>query len=187
MAGFKKALKWIGISLGSTVALCIVAVMGLGFAIELDLVPSPEVQTGEEMPDKHYQALRDARVLEQNETVKFYYSEGFLDITYGGSILTDKRVIGYWTDDDKVDVIAFPVDSLSGIEMLDEGGDWVDAEYEITRRGETHDALYLFLSTLEGAHVDMVNALEAQIEKNNAAHADSADVSKAPEKTESEK
>ena len=175
MGLLKTAFKWIAIAIGCFIALIFILAASFGFATEIGIFPATLVQTGEEMPEKHYEALRDAKVLERKETVKFYYSEGMFDVTDGGTIMTNSRIIGYWKEDEKIEVLAYPLETLDRIVMNLEGGALEDAEYAVAQRGDDENSLLLFLSVEEDRHLEMVGALEDQIEKNNAAYAETAE------------
>ena len=171
MGGFKTALKWIAIAIGGLMALLFAAAVFFGLAIELGMFPETHVQTGEELPKKQHEALIDAKILERQETVKYYYSQGFIDVTNSGSILTDRRIIGYWTEEkeDGVQVYAYPIETLDRLVMNAEGSEWEDSEYAVAQRGNNENSLLLFLSIEEDRHLEMVEALGNLIEKNNAA------------------
>ena len=175
MGGFKTALKWIAIAFGGLIVVCFIALIGIGTAAKLRIIPDTAVNTGEDLSEKHYEALRDAKVLERQETVKYYYSTGFLDITDSGTIMTDRRIIGYWTEEDIVQVYAYPLETLDRLVMNVEGGEWEDAEYAVAQRGDDENSLLLYLSVEDDAHLDMITALEKQIEKNNAAYEEKAE------------
>ena len=174
MGGVKTAVKWIAIFIGGLFALLFVVAAGFGFATEVGVFPATLVQTGDELPPKQYEALREAKILERGETVKFYYSEGILDVTYGGTIMTDKRILGYWTEEEDApkEVLAYPLDTIDRIVQNMEGDFITDGEYAVAQRGDDENSLLLFLSVEENRHLEMINALEAHIAKNEKRWAD---------------
>ena len=112
MGGFKTALKWLAISFGGLIATCFIALIAIGSAAEMGIIPDTVVQPGENLREKDYEALRAAKILDRKETVQFYYSNAFLDITESGTIMSDRRIIGYWTEDSKLQVYAYPLETL---------------------------------------------------------------------------
>lgn len=166
MTVLKNILTWTAIGLCVVLGLLFALAILFGMATEVGVFPSTTVQTGRELPDKQYEALREANVLNRNEAVLYYYSEGLWDVTYGGSILTDRRILGYWTEEDKIKVYAYPVTDIDSITLLEEGGHISDAEYEVTSLRDEETSLFLYLSVEEDAHLPMVAAIETLVSQN---------------------
>jgi len=176
MGVIKNAIKWIAISIGGLIALLFIALMAFGAATEVGIFPSTLVQTGVELPEKQYEALREAKILDRNEVVKFYYAEGMFDVTYSGSILTDKRILGYWTEEEKdeaeIKVLSYNLKDIDYLELTEEGDSLTDAMYQVTIFGNSEDSLILYLSVEEDRHLEMVEALEKQIAENTSRFAE---------------
>ena len=166
-----RILIGLGVIIGGIITLLIVAAIVLFTAIETGFVPDTMVQTGDEISTRHLEQLREARVLKRGETVQYYYSEGFLDIAYGGTVMTDKRIIGYWTEDESVEVLAYPLTSIVELVETEAGSEYVDAVYEITPYGDEDDYLILVLSVEDDLHLGMISALEKHIAENLAKNA----------------
>jgi hypothetical protein len=164
----KRALKWFAIGLAGLVGFIFVGLIAIGTASDIGIIPATVVQTGDELPQKQYEQLRDAKILNRNEIVKFYYGDSGFKITDGGSIMTDQRILGYWTEGEDPQIIAYPLEALSRMDTISEGGGLEDAEYEVFQRGDEENSLLLFLSVLEDGHLDMVAALEKQISENQS-------------------
>jgi len=167
--------KWIGITFGGLFAFLFITAMGFGVATEVGVFPATLVQTGDELPKKQHEALKEANIVDRDEVIKFYYFEGLFDPTFGGSVMTDRRIIGYWTEDEKVEVLAFPLESLNQINMNVEGDFITDAEYVVWQRDDDENSLLLFLSVEEERHLEMVAALKKQISENNARFAETSE------------
>jgi len=172
MGVIKTAFKWIAISIGGLIALLFIALVAFGAATEIGIFPSTLVQTGDELPEKQYEALREAKILNRNEVVKFYYAEGMFDVAYSGSIMTDKRILGYWTEGEKdeaeIKVLSYDLKDINYLELTEEGDSLTDAMYQVTVYGNSEDSLILYLSVEDDRHLEMVEALETQIAENTA-------------------
>ena len=70
--------------------------MGFGLMTMTGVLPSTEVVTGSKMNSKDVSLLIEKSVINQNEKIEYFYSEGFSSILEGGSILTNNRVIVYF-------------------------------------------------------------------------------------------
>ncbi len=173
---YKTGKKWL-LWLFGIFAVIIIGLVGLGLATTTSLAPATLVQTGEELPGKQREKLLEADIIQPDEAVRYYYSEGLFDVTYGGSIMTDKRIIGYWSEDDKPrkQVLAYDLTDIDRLQMTEEGGGLTDAVYQIAVRGDDESSLMLFLSVESERHLEMIGALEAQIAENEKRWAAEAD------------
>ena len=84
--------KWLGITFGGLFALLFITAMGFGLATEVGVFPATLVQTGEELPKKQHEALKEANIVDRDEVIKFYYFEGLFDPAFGGSVMTDMMI-----------------------------------------------------------------------------------------------
>lgn len=162
----KKWVKW----LGGIVAVIIIALMGLGLAISSGYATATAVQTGKELPKNQREKLLKADILNPDEAVRFYYSEGLFDVTYGGTVLTDKRIIGYWTEEDEVrkKTLSYDLNEIDRLQLTQEGDAITDALYQVAVRGDDENSLIMYLSVEGDRHLEMVEALEKHITENEA-------------------
>lgn len=61
-------------------------------------VSSGRVQIGADVPERQLKQLLATGLITSDESLEYFYSEGRMSITEGGSILTDRRVIAYSQD-----------------------------------------------------------------------------------------
>src|SRR5688572_949996 len=89
-------------SLGS-VALSLIGALLLALMLvdQFGLTPSTKVVAGTEMKSSDLRYLRSADIIEDDETVLFFYSTGLVSIRDEGNVLTDRRVISYESDSDE--------------------------------------------------------------------------------------
>lgn len=78
-----------------------VLVMGLGlgiyFAIEKGFVLPERLVTGEEIAGRLETQLREFAI-EEDEQILWYYSTALIDVRADGNLLTDRRVIAFYSD-----------------------------------------------------------------------------------------
>lgn len=166
MSGLKQILKWLAISSGALIGAIVLFFLAAGIASDLGMAPATVVQTGEELPPKQLEALKKAKILNPDEKVEFYYSEGLFKITDGGTILSDQRVISYYHHDKQLEVLSRPVNTLDHIEQHEEGDAFTFAEFVVWERGNDDNGLSLFVPHEEGRHMEMFSALENHIAEN---------------------
>lgn len=170
---YKPSRKWI-IWLGGVVAVLFLGLMGLGVAVSTGHATATAVQTGKELPKNQREKLLEADIIKSDEAVRFYYSEGIIDVTYGGTVMTDKRIIGFWTEEGKArkQTLSYDLKDIDRLYLAEEGDGLTDAIYQVAVRGDDENSLMLFLSVEGDRHLEMITALETQIAENNARFAE---------------
>ena len=156
-------MRVLGRILGGFLGLLIASAWIFGFMMETGRVPSDRVQTHEEIGDKHMQVLLEEGIVDAGERIEFFYSEGLVSVREGGSIISDRRVIG-WTawDENELYIIEIPNDEIESVELLQEGDTFNYAVYGVTG-SQPDDYLELWLPHEHGDADRFVAAGEAQI------------------------
>ncbi len=158
------AVKWIGGAFLALVGLIFVALMMLGTMIETGVLPSDRVVTGAELGERHVTILREAGLLESDETLELFFSEGLFSIKEGGSLLTDERVVVFGPFEDYDEVEAFEIlhEDIVSVEQTQEG-DFINfAVYQVHSVDE--DAwVELWLPHENGDDTRFVNAIKEKI------------------------
>lgn len=162
----RKKSKW-WLWLIGVVGAVFMVLVGVGVAIMTGVIPAVQVQTGTEIPKKQEARLREVDLLQPGEQVRYYYSTGFIDIATDGAILTNKRVLGYWTVNGELDSYGFDIENIKSIERESEGSYLEDAAYNIYSFDDEADYLIIWLSVEEDRHLDMVAAIEKISRDNN--------------------
>ncbi len=73
-----------------------------GLAVLGTFAPPAHVLRDGEIPWSYEETLVDAGVLEPGEDVRFFYSAGLFSILDDGNLLTDSRVVSYWTESEQL-------------------------------------------------------------------------------------
>jgi len=164
---YKKTKSWM-IWLGGVFAVIILAIMGIGLAVTIGMIPETSVQTGQDLTDYQRNKLLEADIIEPGETVKYYYSDALWNVSSSGTVMTDKRIIGYWTEDDKprVQILAYDLNNIDYLQLTEEGGPLTDSLYQVTVRGNDESSLIMILSIEADQHLDMIAALNDHIAQN---------------------
>ncbi|MCA9311603.1 MAG: hypothetical protein KDA21_10385 [Phycisphaerales bacterium] len=86
--------------LGGVLAVIVLGCLGLFGLLVVIGMSSPEtsVYTGNRVPEAYLDILRDVGDLEADETLLFFYSDGFMNIKDGFYYVSDRKVVVY--DDD---------------------------------------------------------------------------------------
>lgn len=137
----------------------------LGVIGSTGLVPSTSVQTGLEISSHHENYLRKTKIVADDETISFFYSGGMFSAEADGVVITDRRVITYFTPFDKPERESSSL-SLDEIENVDvtQGDELINTYIEVTdtKGGE----VYFEISTEEGKDQPVIDLLTSRAEKN---------------------
>ncbi len=95
-----KALKIIGISIGTLFAIVLFVLVILG-----TFVPETSVYLGHQVPKKYLKEIRSLGLLAQDEKIKYFYTDAFIDIKEGLYFVTDQNLVLYsnsWEEPDTI-------------------------------------------------------------------------------------
>ena len=147
---YKTVSKWmsfVGIPAG---ILGLVLVVGALMEV-IGILPSSEVQKGSEVSSFHLNALHKNKIIEPDEGIEYFYSNGLLSIIDEGSLLTDRRVITYFTDENnELKIYELYLNDIASVELLEKGtfmhpstykvinheGNWLPIVVSAERRGD---------------------------------------------------
>lgn len=117
------AVKWIGGALLGLVGVVFALLVMLGTMIETGVLPSDRVVAGAELDERHMKVLRKAGLLEPDETLELFFSEGLFSIKEGGSMLTDQRVLvfGSFKSYDDIDAYEILHEDIVSVEQTQHG------------------------------------------------------------------
>lgn len=160
---YKGSPKWmyfIGIPCLGIVGLLLV----FGVLLSVGVMPDTSVLEKEAIPEYQINVLRDNQVIDQSESVEYFYSAGIFSILEDGNLFTDKRVISYLTNEyDELEIYNFNFEDIERIDLVEQGHDLADSIYQIT--GPEDDWLYLYLSTEQDGDKQFISALRQRIAK----------------------
>ena len=142
----KPAPKWLIFSGIPVIAILFGSVI-FGLLTMTSILPSTEVLHQSQIPKQDIEKLKRNGVLHEDDNVDYFYSYGLRSILEGGNLLTDDRVIIYFTDE-KGDILIYEMyfEEISSIEALQTGGFLSNSLYRVN--GVTDDYwLLLELST----------------------------------------
>ena len=127
----KKVLGCIGIGCGGSLILAIV-----GIFVVASLGPDIYIYTGQQVPKRFMDTVEDLNLLEQDEEVRYLYSDGLMDIKDGLYIVTDRHLVLYSTHWDEPRII-LPLNDLESVEAEYDDSFFTDTTvYVATRDGQ---------------------------------------------------
>jgi len=120
----KKSRVWMvaGIAAG----VIVLGVITLGVLANLRVIPdSSVIIKGGDLHQNELKKLHDSKLVGADEQIIYYYSSGGLDMLEEGSILTDKKVVSYKQQDEKMTEDAALFQDIADVQM-DQGSKKTD-------------------------------------------------------------
>lgn len=110
----------------------------------------------------HVETLRDSNIINSDEKVELFFSEGLTSILEGGNIVTDSRVISYETLDGELYIYSAPFSEVSFVGIEEKGTALSYSQIYV----ETYDggSFYLLAPHEQKADETFVNTIKTKAE-----------------------
>jgi hypothetical protein len=159
---FRSAPRWVYWMSVPTLCLFFVAA-GYGVLSMTDAVPSTEVVEGAEISESDRNLMIENGIIYDDEQIEYMYSYGVTSILEGGSVLSDRAVIMYHTDeDDGFNVYEITFDQIESVQLLEQGNLWNETVYQVNGYDE-NNWITVTLSAEDEGDDEFVAALKRQI------------------------
>lgn len=126
--------------------------------------PPTAVVDGEEIGPRDRRMLRSEGVLEPGEDIVLFYSAGIFSIREDGNMVTDRRVISYWLEDDEIWMVSAVFGEIADATMEVEGGTFEDSVIAITETDG--EEFKLLASTEKDGHKRMLDEILERVADN---------------------
>jgi len=115
---FRKGLV-IGCAFAAAAPVVLVAfgLLVIGVLIETGVLPDSAAVPGHELTATTLDVLREEGLIEEDERVLFFYSDGFFSVREDGNFFTDRRAVSYWEDGDDFYVESADYHDVESIEF----------------------------------------------------------------------
>ncbi len=98
----KGVLAACGCFLGSLLVIGTTAAIAITVLMETGRIPDSAAVPGHQLHESTLSFLREEGLLEEDERVLYYYSDGTFSFREDGNFFTDQRVISYWLEGDDI-------------------------------------------------------------------------------------
>lgn len=154
-------------------ALVSVPLLSFTVASSAGLIPSTQVVAGPMMSRSGLAFLEGAGIVEPDEEILYFYADGFISFAADGNILTDRRVISYWTNPGTSELLIESARLSEIAEVQVFAGDFLtNTVVNVIRQDGTE--FQIVLSTEAGGDQLFISRLEALAPQVNLAPATSA-------------
>lgn len=116
-----------------------------------DESPDTYVYLGNQMPKTYIEEIRNLNLLENNEKIKYFYSDGFYDIKEGFYFVTDQKLVAYNESWEEPETIIFFNEIIS-----------LDIEYN----DSFYEDSFIMLETTDGMELDFPVSSERKRDKD---------------------
>ena len=121
---------WVVIVLGGL--LLVACGGGFAFLTYVGAVgPDTKVYAGNEVPRRFTDTLRELNLLESGEQIRFFYSDGFMDIRNGCYFVSDRKVVVY-NRSAATPATAVRFDDIEDVQFDPSDSTWVDGSITLT-------------------------------------------------------
>lgn len=147
-----------------TVGVLFIALVVMVFGSENGYFPDTDALPRGKIHQRYIQELKELEIINKDEEVYFFYSDGMFSIEEDGNLFTNKRVISYESFEDKFNIYSA---SYSEIEMIEyhKAIDWEDDSY-ITVTLFSGDWFTLFVGGDSNMGENFFKKLNATYERN---------------------
>ena len=167
---YKAAPKWtyyIGIPTG----ILFFAISAFGLLTMTDIYPSTKIVVGSKVSTNNISILTENGIINPNDKIEYFYSEGFTSLLEGGSILIEDRVIAYVQEEGDLLVYELPINEITSVKLIKQGNSLNDSIYEV-RTDDKEVWVHLYLSAEDGGDIEFVEALRTKVIEFSNLHED---------------
>lgn len=158
-----KAPSKIGIAFGSSLAILFFAAAIFGTMTMTDLLPSTAVLEKEKISSDTISALVITGIVEAGDDIEYFYSDAPTDITESGSVLTESRLVTYFTDENgEILIYELFYPEIKSVKLEQEGNFTNDSIYHIATQND-EKWLKIPLSTEKRGDVMFAEALRNKL------------------------
>ncbi len=145
--------------LGIPGGLAALIMVGIGLAA----MAGKEVVAGASLPRSEHNQLLQAGIISEGEVLKYFYSESPNSVLEAGNVLTDRRVIGYFTDESgERRIYDLSLADIASVDLIQQGNFIRDSLYQIN----SHDPevwIQILLSSKNKGDLVFVEALGPEL------------------------
>jgi len=160
-----KLPKWIKYFLIPFVSFIFVILVCFTIFLEIGYLPSTKVVSGNDLPQRQKTTLINNSIINKNDDILYFYSEGFLSILDGGQLITQDSLISYQKDEDHLlQIWEMKLNNIKNIELQEDGSTFSDSVYKIVGNDQSeYDFLIILLSNENGGDTSFIDELTKHI------------------------
>ena len=133
-----------------------------GLLMMSGFLPDGKVYKNSQISKSVITKLINHKIIEKNDTVKFFYSEGFLSIMEGGQLITNNKLIVYEENEQGIiDTSKMFIKNIAKIEIQEKGDSINDNLYKIIGNNNAKfESLLIYLPASSSKNIHFLEALK---------------------------
>jgi uncharacterized membrane protein YhaH (DUF805 family) len=141
-------------------SICFVILLEAGF------IPKTKVVSGNNLHQRQKTTLINNDIINKNDEILYFYSEGFLSILDGGQLITHDSLISYQKDDSQlIQLWKIKLNNIKNIELLEYGSTFYDSVYKIIGNDQSeYEHLTILLPIEDGSDKIFIDELTKYID-----------------------
>jgi hypothetical protein len=150
-----KTLKYTGLGCVSIIGLIFIAFVTILFS-----GPDTAVYPGRQIPKKYMKTIRSLNLLQEDEQIRYFYSDALFDIKTGLYFVTDRNLIAYSSSWEEPETI-IPFDQIVSLVVQYDDSFWDDSYVMVTTLSEME--ISFPVSSENGLDKKFVEAIQEKI------------------------
>ncbi len=162
-----KLPKWIKYFLIPFVSFIFLILICFTILLETGYLPNTKVVSGNDLPQRQKTTLINNGIINKNDDILYFYSEGFLSILDGGQLITQDSLIAYQKDEDQLlEIWDMKLSNIKDIEFQEDGSDFSYSIYKIIGNEQSeYEYLFILLSTEDDGDKKFIEELRKNIKE----------------------
>jgi len=158
--------RWMKFSIIAGVVIMF-SLVGMGLLTMTGTLTPTEVLEGKDLSEDYREALINSDIINEGDSIQYFYSEAFSSIVETGSILTSDRVISYFEDEnEETAVYELYFEDITDVELTENGNYLNDSVYRVY--ADSRDAyLTIVLSTEDRGDIKFIESLRSELQPND--------------------
>ncbi len=130
------------------------------------VIPDTKVIDGDDLSYKNKNKLINQKIINKNDQILFFYSEGLFSILEGGQLITQDKLIAYGKNEDDIfEIWEMKLENIEDIEIIEKGS-LFDSEYKVIGNNQSkYEYINIYLSTEGGGDKKFINYIEESINR----------------------
>ncbi len=115
-----KTSQWIFVP-ATFISVGVMAVLLVDVLVVIGMVPDTKAVTGDELSSFMFNQLVDYEIVDDDDSIVYFYSDGLLSVLDDGNFFTPKRVVSYVRDDSGIMVTSAAWEDVRYIDVVQKG------------------------------------------------------------------
>ena len=158
-----KLLIAAGIVVGFFAFLAIAAIVALGLALEMNLIPDSAAAEGSKLSSRAREKIAEVVTLNDGEEIEWFYSAAMFDFQEDGNIVTDQRLISYYMEEGELYLSFTYYQDITGIDVT-MSESWIEDTIITVQHDDSELDYGIWFSAEDGHDEEIVELIRGRID-----------------------